>query len=82
MPVVVLDHGIKDGVDITTNDSFQEECCTTAILLFLVVLSTFSSQGTALQTYKIIRLLWLDLHWPTRIFLPCLLPEYHDDERE
>ena len=29
MPVVVLDHGIKDGVDITTNDSFQEECCTT-----------------------------------------------------
>jgi hypothetical protein len=32
MPVVVLDHEIKDRLDITTNNSFQEECCTAAKL--------------------------------------------------
>ena len=94
MPVVVLDLGIKNRPDITTNNSFQGECCTTAmlrvyympeectsvcklclnnryliplmnglgsvcafmfpaILLFLVLLSRFSSQDTALLKKKL-----------------------------
>jgi hypothetical protein len=45
------------------------------ILLFLVLLSRFSSQGTALQNYIIVYLLLLNLHRLIGFSLPCQLQE-------